>query len=276
MSRRASSWAPPGAGRTLLSLALLAANTAAERKAVRHSDALICLSARDGEMLRRLYGRGADHVSPIAVDDALPSPRPAVAPGPPYLLFVGGAFYANRRGIEWFARKVAPHAPLPTMIVGQGMEALRQEFGTAPHLRIVGAVDDLAPCYAGALCAVAPVFDGSGMKTKIAEALMFGKRVIGTREAFFGLCPRRRRGRMEGRGCRRLPRRDPERGKGRSSRFQSGLPRPVRGLILLRRRDAPHGGDHAAGTVLVRRGRSCDSHRAARIAARGVAPERQA
>ncbi len=176
------------AKRTALSVALLAATCAAERKAVRHSDAIICLSARDGEMLRRLYGRGADHVSPLALEDALPAPLPAIPPDRErYLLFVGGAFYANRRGVEWFARNVAPRSPLPTVIVGQGMEMLRGELGGS--LRIVGASDDLARWYLGAHCVVAPVFEGSGMKTKIAEALMFGKRIIGTSEAFAGYDP---------------------------------------------------------------------------------------
>lgn len=75
------------------------------------------------------------------------------------------------------------------MIVGQGMEALRGEFGASPNISIVGAVDDLAHCYAGACCVVAPIFEGSGMKTKVAEALMFGKRIIGTSEAFSGYGP---------------------------------------------------------------------------------------
>jgi hypothetical protein len=137
--------------------------------------------------LRRLYGRGADYISPIALDDVLPSPRPVVAPDDGrYLLFVGGAFYANLHGVRWFAREVAPWSPLPLAIVGRDMEILRQEYGDAPNLRIIGQVDDLAPWYRGACCIVAPIFAGSGMKTKIAEALMFGKRVIGTAEAFSG------------------------------------------------------------------------------------------
>lgn len=176
------------AKRTALSVALLAATWDAERKAVRHSDAIVCLSARDGEALRRLYGRGADHVSPLALEDSLPVPLPAVSPQRErYLLFVGGAFYANRRGVEWFAREVAPRSPLPTVIVGQGMEVLRGDLGGS--LRIIGATDDLARWYLGAHCVVAPVFEGSGMKTKIAEALMFGKRIIGTSEAFAGYDP---------------------------------------------------------------------------------------
>lgn len=175
------------AKRTALSLGLLAANHAAERKAVRHSDAIVCLSARDGEGLRRLYGRGADYISPLALDDALPSSRVTMAPdGERYLLCVGGAFYANLRGIRWFAEAVAPQSPLPIMIVGRGMEILREEFGDWPNIRIIGQTDDLARWYAGAYCVVAPVFEGSGMKTKVAEALMFGKRIIGTAEAFSG------------------------------------------------------------------------------------------
>lgn len=40
--------------------------------------------------------------------------------------------------------------------------------------------------YLAAKVVIAPIFDGSGMKTKVAEALMYGKRVIGTTEAFSG------------------------------------------------------------------------------------------
>jgi len=42
------------------------------------------------------------------------------------------------------------------------------------------------PWYLGASFVIAPIFDGSGMKTKVAEALMFGKRIVGTPEAFTG------------------------------------------------------------------------------------------
>jgi polysaccharide biosynthesis protein PslH len=47
-------------------------------------------------------------------------------------------------------------------------------------------VDSLAEWYRNAHFVIAPIFDGSGMKTKVAEALMFGKKIIGTPEAFSG------------------------------------------------------------------------------------------
>ena len=45
------------------------------------------------------------------------------------------------------------------------------------------------PWYRGALAVVAPIRSGSGMKTKVAEALMHGKRVVGLPEAFVGYGP---------------------------------------------------------------------------------------
>lgn len=166
--------------------AVLFANCVAERLALRHSDTVVALSARDSGVLRRLYGRAADQMLPMALaDQARDRPTGADASTGP-LLFVGGAFYANRAGIGWFAREVAPRISAATEVLGHGMEDMRALLETAPGVRVIGPVDRLEPRYHAALAAIAPIFDGSGMKTKVAEALMFGKRVIGTPEAFSG------------------------------------------------------------------------------------------
>lgn len=165
-------------------LAVVIANFIAERAAVRASDRLLCLSDRDGATLKQLYGRGADAVLPIALLDR---PRACAArEQPPYALFVGGGFYANRDGIRWFARNVAPRLSIPTLVVGRGLDDLAVEYADDASIEIVGAVDDLAPWYRDAGVVVAPIFDGSGMKTKVAEALLYGKHVVGTAEAFSG------------------------------------------------------------------------------------------
>ena len=75
---------------------------------------------------------------------------------------------------------------MPILVVGHGMDALASELAGHPNRRLIGPVNDVAPWYCGAHVALAPILDGSGMKTKVAEALMFGKRVIGTAEAFAG------------------------------------------------------------------------------------------
>ena len=166
-------------------IGVLVANYIAERLAVRASDLLITLSERDSTALYRLYGRGADMVAPIVLEDmVVGTPSPAL--DTPYALFVGGGFYANIAGIDWFARTVAPRIDLPVVVVGRGMDVLAPRFAANDKVTLIGAIDDLAPWYAGATLVIAPIFDGSGMKTKVAEALMFGKKVVGAPEAFSG------------------------------------------------------------------------------------------
>ena len=172
----------------LRAFGVLLGNYVAERAAVRSSTKRVCLNTRDSELLQSLYGRAATHVSPMAMKDRMSKPArvDAVTSHEPYVLFVGGAFYANLQGIEWYANKVATRAPLATYVVGKGLEHWKPHLERSGRVKVVGAVDDLTPWYVSASAVVAPIFDGSGMKTKVAEALMHGKRVIGTPEAFCG------------------------------------------------------------------------------------------
>jgi glycosyltransferase involved in cell wall biosynthesis len=173
--------------KNLRALGVLLANYLAERLAVRFSDKRVCLSERDSSHLRRIYGRGATHILPMAMQDRLPSTAPdASVQDSDYILFVGGAFYANRAGITWFAKNVSPKLRVVTYVLGTGFDAYRDELERCGNVKVIGQVDDVAPWYSRACFLIAPIFDGSGMKTKVAEALMFGKRIIGTAEAFSG------------------------------------------------------------------------------------------
>ena len=174
--------------KTLHALGVLVANALAERKAVKFSDRIVCLSGRDSALLKRLYGRGASHIAPMVLEDKCPAAFAELANQAPerFALFVGGTFYANRAGIEWFVREVVPQIDLPIYIVGRGFEALRSELAIPGKVTVVGAVDCLGDWYHRAQFIIAPIFDGSGMKTKVAEALMYGKKIVGTPEAFSG------------------------------------------------------------------------------------------
>jgi len=177
--------------------AVLLANALAEWRATRASHRRVCLSQRDSRLLARLFWRGATDIAPLAVADhwheaqSSPSPsRNAPAPAPaamaPYVLFVGSSFYANRAGVEWFIREVIDHVPMRLCVVGRGFDRLRASLERPGKVDVIGPVEDLAQWYAHAALVVAPIFDGSGMKTKVAEALMHGKKLIGTPEAFAG------------------------------------------------------------------------------------------
>jgi glycosyltransferase involved in cell wall biosynthesis len=181
-------WGSWRLNKTLHALGVLIANTLAERKAVKFSNKIICLSERDSRLLKRLYGRSATHIAPMVLEDKCPASLAQLETHPPdrFALFVGGTFYANRAGIEWFVQKVVPQIDLPIYVVGRGFEALREKLEVSDKVTVVGAVDSLAGWYRRSQFVIAPIFDGSGMKTKVAEALMYGKKVVGTPEAFTG------------------------------------------------------------------------------------------
>lgn len=181
-------WGAMRVNKTFRSLAVLTVNYLAERKAARLSDKRICLSDRDSKLLRSIYGVGATHIAPMAIkdknEDFLLDTQNSETES--FALFVGGNFYANREGISWFVKYVALHINIKICIVGKGMEDMRSELVIPGRVEVIGPVDNLAEWYCRARFVIAPIFDGSGMKTKVAEALMYGKKVVGTPEAFSG------------------------------------------------------------------------------------------
>jgi glycosyltransferase involved in cell wall biosynthesis len=163
-------------------------NYLAERKAIMYSDKIIALSSRDSQLLKRIHSRSATHISPIGIEDKLQSNHTLIYSDfeVPFALFVGGNFYANRQGILWFLKNVVPLIDIKIVVIGNCMEAIRDQIDIPGCVEVVGSVDCLADWYRHAHFVIAPIFDGSGMKTKVAEALMYGKKIVGTPEAFSG------------------------------------------------------------------------------------------
>ena len=64
-------WGSFRQNRTAHALGVLIANYLAERMAVRYSDKLICLSDRDSRLLKKVYGRPATHIAPMALQDQI-------------------------------------------------------------------------------------------------------------------------------------------------------------------------------------------------------------
>lgn len=174
---------------TIKSLGVLIANYIAESKSVKYSDELVCLSQRDSNLLQKLYKRGASKIAPISLEDKYiyHKYKPEEEKDGSYALFVGGAFYANHLGIKWFAKNVAPFINIKIYVIGSGFNQYKkEELETSKNIKVIGKVQDLSKWYLNAKFVIAPIFDGSGMKTKVAESLMHGKRLIGTKEAFTG------------------------------------------------------------------------------------------
>ena len=151
-----------------------------------YADFHVVLNKRDASLLNQYYGKEADLIVPINYEDRFIKHFSNTSNNDPKVaLFVGSAFYANVEGIKWFLKEVKPFINSRLIIVGKGMEKYVEEF-RCDGVDVLGFVEDLDELYAQADYVVLPIFSGGGMKTKTAEALMFGKTVLGTKEAFEG------------------------------------------------------------------------------------------
>jgi hypothetical protein len=160
-----------------------------EKKTVRYSDVCICINNRDKTLLKEYYKRDCDSVIPVSLSDIfdvdLISRTKALLKkiDSKKALFVGSNFFGNTEGLSWFIENVLPYVNIKLLIVGTGMSKI---FKNQEKIEVYDYVDDLSQFYLNADFVVSPIFSGGGMKTKIAEALMYGKSIIGTQEALEG------------------------------------------------------------------------------------------
>lgn len=155
------------------------------------SDCNIVHNERERDAFYRYYKKEPDLYLPVFIADKFKNMESLVNPG--YegfsLLFIGSRFGPNLSGLKWFVENVMPRTnqDVHLYVVGQGMEFLRNDILYQQRkIHIIGEVEKLEPWYYFADLVVEPIFEGDGMKTKTVEAMMFGKTILGTQEAFCG------------------------------------------------------------------------------------------
>jgi len=113
-------------------------------------------------------------------------------PEPDTLIAVGHwSYYPNRTGLLHFLKEIWPmvkkmRSEARLWIVGRGKNPMPRPVSGVDW---VGEVDDLGEWYRRAWLAIAPVYVGAGMKTKIMEALFYGVPVVATTFATEGIEP---------------------------------------------------------------------------------------
>ena len=161
-----------------------------EQCACRYSDYIIAINERDSKQLQAIYGRVADCLMPVSFEDCVSTKALQVGAhsmaAEPRLLFLGSGFFANKAGVMHFIETILPKTNATLQIVGYGTEKWQKVFPQSDRVQYCGYVEDALPCYLLADAVVASIYCGSGMKVKIAEALMYGKHIIATPEAVVG------------------------------------------------------------------------------------------
>lgn len=159
-----------------------------DQQACDYSDIIIALNERDKQEIEMRYHRTPDILSPVVFKDTY---KQAEYPQEktreiPVCLFLGTYFPMNVHGILWFVREVLPKVNIKLQIVGKGMKAIVPMVEGYKNIEVFSDVPDLKPYIENADFMLLPIFEGSGMKVKTCEALMYGKNIIGTTEAFEG------------------------------------------------------------------------------------------
>lgn len=160
-----------------------------EHKSAVYSDFILNINSRDADNLLKIYGRASNAVIPYSIqnkitkDQVIFKEQNKLPVENHRALCVGSAFFGNIQGIRWFVQNILPKLPIIFVIVGTGMDEF---FQATEKIEVHGFVDDLKPFYENADFVLLPIISGSGMKTKTAEAMMYGKIIVGTNEAFSG------------------------------------------------------------------------------------------
>jgi len=160
-----------------------------EKFAINYSRLLLILTERDREKILKGVKQKETYILPMVVNQPVEweSTVERREEDDPYVLFVGGGkLLGNHHGIDWFLANVSSQIPYKSVVIGSDYDDLESEYSNNCQVTFKGRVDDLSSYYVNATAVVCPVFYGSGMKTKVAEALMYGKYVFGTDEAFIG------------------------------------------------------------------------------------------
>jgi hypothetical protein len=155
-----------------------------EKCACLFSDATIALTQRDANGIQSLYAHTVKKIIPISLPDKEIIPTQESVSAMPTGLFVGYNCFANVHGIEWFVKNVLPFVNMKLQIIGNGMDRLK--LPASKKIEIFGYVPDLQKYMDNADFMILPIFLGAGMKVKTCEALLYGKNIIGTQEAFIG------------------------------------------------------------------------------------------
>ncbi|MCR4736297.1 MAG: glycosyltransferase family 4 protein [Treponema sp.] len=122
-------------------------------------------------------------IIPVTLEDSYIESK-TKTPTESYLLFVGAAQYANIEGAKYIIEKLAPFTDKKFLIVGKGMKSVFPN--DYKNVEIRDFVPSLSEVYQGASAFICPLFYGSGAKVKVAESLMYGKKILGTPLSFFG------------------------------------------------------------------------------------------
>lgn len=103
-----------------------------------------------------------------------------------YIIFLGNMFYPpNKDAVERLITQVIPHVPKKLICVGM-VDSKFQAVYESEKVHFTGMIDDISEYIYGACLAVAPIYQGSGMKVKMLNFAALGVPILTTKEGVAG------------------------------------------------------------------------------------------
>jgi glycosyltransferase involved in cell wall biosynthesis len=163
-----------------------------EREHLPRFDRALVASRDDRAEVEARLALGTVSVVPNAV--RVPDVAWGTRPAHWRLLFVGSLGYPpNADAALWLCRVIVPRLradagrPVGVRIVGSRPPPDVVRLGELPGVTVAADVPSVAPYYAGARVAIAPIRAGGGTRIKVLEALAHRRPVVATRVAAAGL-----------------------------------------------------------------------------------------
>jgi glycosyltransferase involved in cell wall biosynthesis len=163
-----------------------------EKITASYSDINLVLNDREKNRFLSSYGEHPIRILHSYMSSSEPLKQSSQLSVPLEILFVGTYYYPNVNGIKWFIEQVCSGIPFPfhLTIAGSEMERAKNQIGSLYlnkySISILENVPDLSTLYNASDVVICPIFEGGGMKTKVAEAMSYGKIIIASQESFFG------------------------------------------------------------------------------------------
>lgn len=170
-----------------------------EKKLMLDADKLVFLTKEDLDRACELYGdsiRAKSFIVPVCMK-MNGNNEIAKSSGieKPYVLTTGSLYYGpNSEGIVWFINEVwneflknPENIEFKLVVAGRKPSIdLKRCIDNSERVILVDSPEDISPYFKDAQFYVAPIFSGAGMKVKVAEALSYGLKVLGTHHALIG------------------------------------------------------------------------------------------
>jgi glycosyltransferase involved in cell wall biosynthesis len=155
-----------------------------ELKFLNQYDAVLPITKRDGEVLKKLGCKLPMHVVPMGIDAGEHLPDHSIMEFPSVFHIGALDWMPNQEGLLWFfenawAKVLEKHPDLVFYLAGRNAP---ENFKALPypHVVFLGEVEDAYDFIRSKAVMIVPVLSGSGMRIKIIEGMALGKAIVTT------------------------------------------------------------------------------------------------